>query len=159
MGLIDFVKSAGESLLETVGNVGEKISETVGFGGSKSQAGETLQKTVQDLGIPVDGLKVEVNGDVATISGTAATQADREKAILAVGNTKGIAQVDDRITAAKPEPEATYYTVERGDTLSKIAKEQYGNASKYPVIFEANRPMLKDPDKIYPGQKLRIPPL
>jgi nucleoid-associated protein YgaU len=59
----------------------------------------------------------------------------------------------------RPEPEATFYTVQRGDTLSKIAREHYGNASKYPVIFEANQPMLREPDKIYPGQKLRIPPL
>lgn len=50
------------------------------------------------------------------------------------------------------------YTVEKGDTLSKIAKQMYGDAAKYPVIFEANKPMLKDPDKIYPGQVLRIPP-
>jgi nucleoid-associated protein YgaU len=51
-----------------------------------------------------------------------------------------------------------FYTVVKGDTLSKIAKEFYGDASKYPVIFEANTPMLKDPDLIYPGQVLRVPP-
>ena len=61
--------------------------------------------------------------------------------------------------APTPEPEGTYYEVKKGDTLSKIAKAQYGDAMKYPQIFEANRPMLKDPDKIYPGQVLRIPPL
>ena len=58
----------------------------------------------------------------------------------------------------RPEPAATFYTVVSGDSLSKIAKKHYGDASKYPVIFDANRPMLKDPDKIYPGQVLRIPP-
>jgi len=57
-----------------------------------------------------------------------------------------------------PEPEAKFYTVVSGDSLSKIAKEYYGNAMKYPVIFEANKPMLSHPDKIYPGQVLRIPP-
>jgi nucleoid-associated protein YgaU len=51
------------------------------------------------------------------------------------------------------------YTVKSGDTLSAIAKEQYGDAMKYPQIFEANKPMLENPDKIYPGQVLRIPPL
>ena len=56
-------------------------------------------------------------------------------------------------------PKATFYTVQSGDTLSKIAKEHYGDAMKYPVIFEANKPMLEHPDKIYPGQQLRIPPL
>ena len=46
----------------------------------------------------------------------------------------------------------------KGDTLSAIAKEVYGDANKYPVIFEANKPMLSSPDRIYPGQKLVIPP-
>jgi nucleoid-associated protein YgaU len=76
-----------------------------------------------------------------------------------IGNTQGVARVDDQMTVETPEPEATFYTVERGDTLSAIAKEHYGDATKYPVIFEANRPMLEDPDRIYPGQVLRIPPL
>ena len=78
--------------------------------------------------------------------------------VLAVGNTEGIAKVDDQIGVVKKEPEATYYTVLKGDTLSKIAKANYGDPMKYPVIFEANRPMLTDPGKIYPGQVLRIPP-
>jgi nucleoid-associated protein YgaU len=111
------------------------------------------------LGIPAEELSVQVKGDVAPVSGKAKSQADRGKAVLAVGDTRGIAQVDDQITVETPEPEATYYTVQRGDTLSKIAREHYRDASKYPTIFEANRPMLKDPDKIYPGQKLRLPPL
>ena len=84
---------------------------------------------------------------------------DFKKIILMVGNTQGVGQVDDRLVVGKPEPEAVMYTVRRGDTLSKIAKEHYGDARKYPVIFEANRPMLTHPDKIYPGQMLRIPPL
>ncbi|MDH3237693.1 MAG: peptidoglycan-binding protein LysM [Deltaproteobacteria bacterium] len=152
MGLIDFVRDAGEHIMDTVGVV---------FGGGEAaekKAAEALVKSVHALGIPVRDLSIQVKGDVATVSGTAQTQADREKVVLAVGNTKGIAKVDDQITVEKKEPEATYYTVQRGDTLSKIAKAHYGNAMKYPVIFEANRPMLKDPDKIYPGQNLRIPP-
>ena len=75
-----------------------------------------------------------------------------------MGNVAGVAQVDDRIVVEAPEPEATFYTVVGGDTLSKIAKEHYGDAMKYPVIFEANKPMLTDPNKIYVGQVLRIPP-
>ncbi|MGB1219374.1 MAG: peptidoglycan-binding protein LysM, partial [Flavobacteriales bacterium] len=90
---------------------------------------------------------------------TAKTQEDKEKVILIVGNTAGIATVDDQMDVVEPKPEARFHTVERGDTLSKIAKEVYGNAMKYPVIFEANKPMLKHPDKIYPGQVLRIPEL
>jgi nucleoid-associated protein YgaU len=76
-----------------------------------------------------------------------------------VGNTKGVARVDDQMTVEAPAPEAALYTVKSGDGLSKIAKVHYGDASKYPVIFEANKPMLKDPNKIYPRQVLRIPPV
>ncbi len=146
MGLIDFVKEAGESLLEKVGE-------------SRAAAGEAVTKRIQDLGLSVDGLKVDVDGDKAVLSGKAASQAEREKAILAAGNTQGVAQVDDQLSVASAEPESQYYRVVSGDTLSKIAKQYYGDTSKYPVIFEANQPMLKDPDKIYPGQVLRIPPL
>ena len=146
MGLIDFVKEAGESLLEKVGE-------------SREAAGEAVSKRIQDLGLSVDGLKVDVDGDKAVLSGKAASQAEREKAILAAGNTQGVAQVDDQLSVASAEPESQYYRVVSGDTLSKIAKQYYGDTSKYPAIFEANQPMLKDPDKIYPGQVLRIPPL
>ncbi len=55
--------------------------------------------------------------------------------------------------------ESKTYVVVKGDSLSKIAKSVYGDAMKYPAIFEANKPMLKDPDQIYPGQVLRIPKL
>jgi nucleoid-associated protein YgaU len=153
MGLIDFIKDAGEMIF------GQGKEATAGDTKAEADASDALTKTLSTLGIPLDNLSILVNGDKATVSGEAKSQADREKAVLVIGNTKGIAQVDDQITVAKSEPEAKFYTVQRGDTLSKIAREQYGNASKYPTIFEANRPMLKDPDKIYPGQKLRIPPL
>jgi nucleoid-associated protein YgaU len=153
MGLIDFIKDAGELIF------GQSQEPPVADANAASNAGEALMKSVTALGIPIENLSIQVKGDVATVSGTAKSQADREKAVLAVGNTKGIAQVDDQITVATPEPEATYYTVQRGDTLSKIAREHYGDASKHAVIFESNRPMLKDPDKIYPGQKLRLPAL
>ena len=79
--------------------------------------------------------------------------------VLVVGNTKGVASVDDRITVAVKTQEAQFYTVVSGDSLSKIAKEFYGNTMKYPVVFEANKPMLSHPDKIYLGQVLRIPSL
>jgi nucleoid-associated protein YgaU len=92
------------------------------------------------------------------VKGNVPDQASRERVVLAVGNTQGIARVDDRLTVAKEEPAGTFYTVKRGDTLSAIAKAHFGDAGKYPVIFEANKPMLSDPDKIYPGQVLRIPP-
>jgi nucleoid-associated protein YgaU len=148
MGLFDFVKEAGESLLEKAGE-------------SREAASKAVSKRIQDLGLSVDGLKVDVDGDKAVLSGQAASQEEREKAILAAGNTRGVAQVDDQLSVASPEPEpqSQYHRVVSGDTLSKIAKQYYGDLSKYPEIFEANKPMLKDPDKIYPGQVLRIPPL
>lgn len=123
-----------------------------------AEAGPRIEKTIRDLGIPVDELSVAVRGDVATARGKASSQADRERVVLVTGNTEGIAQVDDQIEVAAPEPPSRFHRVERGDTLSKIAKTYYGDAMKYPAIFEANKPMLKDPDKIYPGQVLRIPP-
>jgi len=146
MGLIDFVRDAGESLLDKV------------KGNDPKAAAEATSKRVQDLGLSVDGLQVKVDGDKAVVSGQAASQAEREKAILAIGNTKGIAQVDDQLEVAEPAPESQYHRVVKGDTLSKIAKHYYDDAMKYPQIFEANQPMLTDPDKIYPGQILRIPP-
>jgi nucleoid-associated protein YgaU len=153
MGLIDFIKDAGELIF------GQAKEASGGDVKEEADAGAALTKSLTGLGIPVEALSIQVKGDVATVSGKAKSQTDREKAVLVVGNTKGIAQVDDQITVETPAPEATYYTVQRGDTLSKIAREHYHDAAKYPMIFEANRPMLKDPDKIYPGQKLRIPPL
>jgi nucleoid-associated protein YgaU len=110
-------------------------------------------------GIPVDDLGVSYNGGIATITGTTALQSSAEKAVLVIGNVKGVGRVDNQIQVHTPEPQAVFYTVQSGDSLSKIAKTQYGDPMKYPVIFEANKPMLKDPDKIYPGQVLRIPPL
>ena len=150
MGLIDFVKDAGQELLKQASGSGQ------GAGAAADTAG--LDKAIHDLGLQVENLGIQVHGDQATVSGTAASQADREKVVLVVGNTKGVARVDDQLQVAKPEPQATYYKVQSGDTLSRIAEASYGDPMKYPVIFEANRPMLKDPDKIYPGQVLRIPP-
>ncbi|HET9226263.1 MAG TPA: peptidoglycan-binding protein LysM [Thermoanaerobaculia bacterium] len=116
-----------------------------------------LVKLVESMGFKVQDLGVRVDDDKVTLTGQAPNQETREKIVLLVGNVEGIGSVDDNMTAAQAAPEAQYYEVKSGDTLSKIAKEFYGNANKYPQIFEANRPMLKDPDEIYPGQRLRIP--
>jgi nucleoid-associated protein YgaU len=151
MGLIDFVMGAGEKLF------GAKESD--------QERSAKLENQVRKMGLPVEMLRIDVKGDQATVNGKVQSQVDREKIVLTVGNTDGISKVDDRLELAakkeaqKKEPEAKFYTVAKGDSLSKIAKAQYGDAMKYPVIFEANKPMLKDPDKIYPGQVLRIPPL
>ena len=84
-------------------------------------------------------------------------QATREKILLCCGNVHAVEHVNDQMTVAAPAAEARYYTVKSGDTLSKISKDMYGDANHYNLIFEANRPMLSNPDKIYPGQTLRIP--
>lgn len=86
-----------------------------------------------------------------------ASQEEKEKILLALGNVAGVSEVDDQISVTTPAPEARFVTVKKGDTLSAIAKAEYGNANAYMKIFEANKPMLSHPDKIYPGQVLRIP--
>ena len=139
MGIFDFLKESGEDL--------EKQEREMEKGKS-----EALTRQVQILGLKVEDLVVDFDDGVATVSGTTPSQQEREKVILVLGNTMGVARVDDQLVVEVAEPEATLYTVKSGDSLSKIAKAHYGNAMKYPVIFEANKPMLKDPDKIYPGQ-------
>jgi nucleoid-associated protein YgaU len=169
MGLIEFAKNVGRKL--GLGDDDNKQQKPAP-GGATPQAAPNPQqvrelhdrrkaaalvKLVDSMGFKVQELGVRVDDDKVTLTGQAPTQADREKIVLLVGNTEGIGSVDDRMTVAKQEAEGKYYEVKKGDTLSKIAKEQYGDANKYPVIFEANKPMLKDPDEIYPGQRLRIP--
>jgi nucleoid-associated protein YgaU len=157
MGLISFIKDAGEKIFgKSKATVAAEAKEAAE---QKAQKESQIVAFVNGLGLKVQNLAVSVEGDVAVVSGTTESQAEKEKVVLAVGNINGIGTVDDRITVKVPEPQAVYYTVQKGDSLSKIAKQHYGNAMKYPVIFEANKPMLKNPDLIYPGQVLRIPPL
>jgi len=151
MGVFDFIKDAGEKLF------GKKTAEAAKVGTAEDPA-QVLMETVKGLGLEVESLRIDVAEDVATVQGVAPSQEVREKVVLVMGNTRGVARVDDRMTVERPEPEAVMYTVKSGDTLSKIAKQHYGQASEYMAIFEANRPMLENPDRIYPGQVLRIPP-
>lgn len=150
MGLFDFLKDKGKKV-----DVGEEVDVEL----QNQMKGNAIARTVLALGLPIEDLSVEFADGIAIVHGTVESQADAERAVLAVGNTVGVAQVDSRLEIVVPAPEATMYTVQPGDSLSKIAKELYGDAMKYPVIFEANQPMLSDPDKIYPGQVLRIPVL
>ena len=164
MGLFTFIKNAGAKIFGSRKNTKEnsaiitaekKKEEEV----ENAKAAQKLESTIHDLNLKVENLKIHIEDDMATISGRAYDQSTREKVILVVGNVEGIAQVDDNMEVENKEPEAVFHTVERGDTLSKIAKDHYGSANKYPEIFDANKPMLTDPDKIYPGQVLRIPAL
>ena len=157
MGLIDFIKNAGEKLF---GDDEPSAEEKAAQRQAKEQkASEALERLVRKMNIKVDDLDVKFSSGVATIYGKTEDQASAELAALTVGNIRGVGRVDNRIEVSKPAPAAVYYTVKSGDSLSKIARAQYGDAMKYPVIFDANKPMLKDPDKIYPGQVLRIPAL
>lgn len=159
MGLFDFVKEAGEKVLGGhEPEVQPRTHQVDPAELARMKQVKALQNLVARLGLEVEDLKVEVEGDTATVHGKVDDQAEREKVVLALGNVIGIAHVDDRLEAAEKAPEATFHTVAKGESLSKIAQRYYGSASKYRVIFEANRPLLSDPNKIYPGQVLRIPP-
>ena len=162
MGLFSFLKNAGSKLFGKKDKKKEEAAKpTVDYSEiERKQKAMLLNGVIDTLNLPGENISVSMDGDdVAVVSGTCETQADKEKIILAIGNVDGIAFVDDRISVTNPEPPAVFYTVTKGDTLGKIAKAQYGDPMKYPVIFEANKPMLEHPDKIYPGQVLRIPPM
>ncbi len=157
MSLFSFIKNAGAKVFGLKTDA-EKAAEVVAEElREEAAAARRMEETINDLQLQVENLNVHIDDDKATVSGMAYDQATREKVVLVVGNSEGIATVDDQMTVEHVEPPAQFHTVESGDTLGKIAKNYYGNAMKYPVIFEANQPMLKDPDLIYPGQVLRIP--
>ena len=138
--LFKFAKEAGEKFREGISGIAEGIQDRIK--GHKTE---------------VKDLEVEHQEDRIVLKGKAKNRAEAEKVIVAAGNTPGIGEVESHIDIEDEPAQANFYTVKSGDTLSKIAKTFYGDAMKYPVIFEANKPMLSDPDKIYPGQTLRIP--
>jgi nucleoid-associated protein YgaU len=169
MGLFDFVKAAGEKLFhaQDAEAATEALAASPDDEAAKARldelnrtAGEAIEAYVDTLALPVTGLTVTFDGatGVATVFGVAGDQASKEKILLSCGNVSGVSQVNDMMSVDQSEPEAAFYTIVSGDNLSKVAKLHYGNANKYLLIFEANRPMLSHPDKIYPGQVLRIPP-
>ena len=111
------------------------------------------------IGVFLGGLVSSIlagRNDKAIIKGDVSDQTALEKIIVAAGNITGISKVETQVSAVD-EKEPVLHTVAKGDTLWKIAQKHYGNGSRYTAIFEANKPMLSDPDKIYPGQVLRIP--
>ncbi len=163
MGIFDFVKDAGASIFgkdEKGAPAPQAQSHQVSPQELEAmKRRKALEKLLAELSLQVEGLEIDVTGATATVHGMVDDQAEREKVVLAVGNVAGIARVDDRLETKAKAPQSTMYTVVGGDSLSKIAKKHYGDANKYMKIFEANQPLLKDPNKIYPGQVLRIPPL
>jgi nucleoid-associated protein YgaU len=162
MSIISFIKEAGEKLF------GQKEApaaapDAAALQAQADQANQTASTAIASYiatqNLKVDGLQVKFDGATGSVSvsGEAADQATKEKVVLCCGNVHGVSQVEDGMTVKEPADESRYYTVVRGDTLSAISKTQYGNANQYMKIFEANKPMLSNPDKIYPGQVLRIP--
>ena len=147
MGIFDFVKSVGKKL---------------GIGDDETPPSAVdLKKDLDSYDLGTEKIEIEIKGDTAVIKGEVADQSIFEKAVVALGNTLGISKVettDVKVANANPE-DVVLHEVKKGDNLWKIAEKHYGNGSKYPEILEANKPMLSDPDKIYPGQMLRIPKL
>ena len=145
MSLFSFIKEAGEKIVDqlTPGN---------------ANASEQLKDHVAKVGLGNPNVQTTVEGDKVTVTGEVATQEEKEKILLALGNIAGVATVDDQITVSGPVVAAArFVVVKKGDTLSAISLSVYGNANLYNKIFEANKPLLSHPDKIYPGQTLRIP--
>lgn len=164
MGLFSFIKNAGTMVFGIGRAADEETIETSKEADAtelrlEEAAARNMEETITDLQLQVENLEVFVDDEIARVSGIAYDQATKEKVVLVVGNTAGIGTVDDQMTVEHVAPEAKFHAVVSGDTLGKIAKNYYGNAMKYPEIFEANKPMLSDPDKIYVGQVLRIPNL
>lgn len=148
MGLFSFLKEKGKQIF------GKKEVEAAKE--VKLSKVDQLRAEIDRLGIPVSDLRLELCEQVI-VQGTTPTTESAEKLVLALGNVEGVGSVDDQLTVLNPEPQAVFYTVQSGDSLSKIAKAQYGDAMAYNRIFEANQPLIKHPDEIYPGQVLRIP--
>ena len=124
-------------------------------------AGDAIADYIRAQNLEVENLKVSFEAASSTVhvSGVARDQATKEKVILCCGNVAGVEKVEEDVSVKQAAQPSRYHTVASGETLSAIAKQAYGDANKYPAIFEANKPMLKDPNKIYPGQVLRIPSL
>jgi nucleoid-associated protein YgaU len=168
MSIISFFKDAGEKLFghkdtAAAAEQAQAAPDNAALQAQAAQANKTAATAIESYiatqQLNADGLSVDFDGATGnvTVSGVAPDQATKEKIVLCCGNVHGVAQVNDLLTVSEPADESRYYTVVRGDTLSAIAKTQYGNANAYMKIFEANKPMLTHPDKIYPGQLLRIP--
>lgn len=145
MGLLDFARDVGRQLFDT-----------------DAEAADNIKQHIEIKTSGVKNVKVDFDDGVATVCGDCDSQAVKEQVILIAGNVKGVERViADDLNAPEPAPEEVsrdeFYEIQKGDTLGAIAKQFYGKSSEYMRIFEANREIISDPDKIYPGQKIRIP--
>ena len=165
MGFFSFVKEAGEKLFgrgeaKAAEQAAKADPTPVNLEALNAAAGAAIANYVAANGLSADALAILFDSTTAevTVRGLPADQSTREKIVLCCGNVEGVVKVNDEMTVLETVAPAQFYTVVKGDNLSKISKEFYGTPNKYPLIFEANKPMLTHPDKIYPGQMLRIPP-
>lgn len=164
MGMFDFIKEAGEKLL---GHGPAKEAQEIATASPTPENLEVLSQTaseaitsyINSMNLEIEELAISFDAPTATVTvaGIAPDQATKEKVLLCCGNVANVSAVQDLMTVNSSEPESEMYIVVRGDTLSKISKQFYDTPNKYQQIFEANEPMLSHPDKIYPGQVLRIP--
>lgn len=159
MGLFSFLSDKGKKLASSGGDNYASSSTNAATAVMQEAQAAVIKQHVQQTGLNIQGLDVRFDGNGKLVmNGQAASKADYEKAALIAGNVMGVSQVDSQVSFPDSgEADAQTYEVQSGDTLSKIAKQFYGDANQYNKIFEANQPMIKDADEIYPGQMLRIP--
>ena len=160
MGLFSFIKEAGEKLFGSSKDVEAAQAEPAKLPDLNAKASAAIKSYIETQNLGIQNLGVAFDGatGMVTVSGQAPSEEAAEKVVLCCGNVAAVTSVANDLTF--PAGSASqYHDVVSGDNLSKIAKTYYGDANKYMVIFEANKPMLSHPDKIYPGQKLRIPAL
>ncbi len=165
MGMFDFIKEAGEKLFgkgeaKAAQDAAVADPSTDKVDAANRAAGDAIEAYIAQMGLSATGLTVTVDGSQGkvTVFGVAPDQATREKIILCCGNVEGVDSVEDKMSVNVDDIRHHRHTVVKGDTLWAISQAAYGNGAEYNKIFEANKPMLSNPDKIYPGQKLRIPP-
>ena len=164
MGMFSFIKEAGEKLF---GKGEAKAAQEAAAAAPTPEniealsqaAGDAIATYIGTMNLKVEALSIgfDASSGTVTVAGVAPDQETKEKVLLCCGNVASVESVNDMMTVASEAPESQMYIVVKGDNLSKISKEFYGTPNKYPQIFEANKPMLTHPDKIYPGQVLRIP--
>ena len=162
MGILSFIKEAGEKLFGAASTPAEAAPAPADLATLNKTAGDAIATYIHAQGLDATNLQVAYDGasHTVTVSGEAADQPTRDKILVAAGNVQHVDKVDDQLTVTTPAAAPTqFHTVVAGDNLWKIAEKYYGSGAKNEAIFQANTPMLKSPDKIYPGQVLVIPAL
>lgn len=157
MGLFSFLKNMGSKNLENKAAANDAANAANKAAEARSFRISSLKDILGSTGIPVNNLDVDLDGDTVVVYGQTTSVEDKDRLLMVLGNMDGVNSVDDRISVVVPEVKEEIYEVVSGDSLSKIAKKFYGDPMKYKDIFEANRDILEDPNKIFPGQNLRIP--